>query len=382
MWYVDISRRCASRGRMSEQGIYLLPEGLQRAPENWPVLFWTGQGDTGRSQLGSLPEALAGKPTVLVLPMEMLGSALAPSLAARRPTREALAYAVEEQLAAPLETLHLAFAPADGQGRRRALVIARERLQGVLALLRNEGIDPLSIHADADRLFDQAGALWLEGRWVIGGAGQPLLAISSPAMASLAPLLPALPWLAEGAAQAPGNAQGDDALAVLVRGRGNAIDLRQGDFRRRRAGLPWQPLMAVVMAIWLMACLADQLRASWLEQRTARLHADNLEQLQRFAPGQPVKGDLAQWVGALRQRPLPVTRVQQLAVLGEQLVQTGNLRLERAELVLGQGWRLEVSGPRFDDLERLRQRLPGLVMGQARQDEQGVQASLTWAGEQ
>ncbi|QXH51203.1 hypothetical protein KSS94_25245 [Pseudomonas fakonensis] len=367
---------------MSEQGIYLLAQGLQQVSDNWPVVFWTRQGEIGRCRLGSLPAGFAGEPTVLVLPMEMLGSAQVPGLPGRRPSREALGYALEEQLAAPLEMLHLAYAPAGRQGPRRALVIERERLHAVLALLHGQGIDPLAIHADADRLFDQAGALWLEGRWLVGGAGQPLLAVSAPAVAGLAPLLPAMPWLAEDLAQAPCNEQLDNAMALLVRGRSAAIDLRQGDFRRRRADIPWQPALAVALVAWLMVCLADQLRADWLEQRTARLHAENLQQVQRWVPGQAPVGDLAPWVEALQQRPPPTTQVQQLAKLGEQLVQTGNLRLERVERALGQGWRLEVVGQRFDDLERLRERLPGLVMGQARQAEQGVQASLTWAGDQ
>jgi len=367
---------------MSEQGIYLLAQGLQQVSDDWPVVFWTLQGEVGRCRLGSLPVGFAGEPTVLVLPMEMLGSAQVPGLPGRRPSREALGYALEEQLAAPLETLHLAYAPAGRQGPRRALVIERERLHAVLALLHGQGIDPLAIHADADRLFDQAGALWLEGRWLVGGEGQPLLAVSAPAVAGLAPLLPAMPWLAEDLAQAPCNEQVDNAMALLVRGRSAATDLRQGDFRRRRASMPWQPLLAVALATWLMACLAEQLRAGWLEQRTARLHAENLQQVQRWVPGQAPVGDLAPWVEALQQRPRPATQVQQLAKLGEQLVQTGNLRLERAERALGQGWRLEVVGLRFDDLERLRERLPGLVMGQARQAEQGVQASLAWAGDE
>lgn len=382
MGYVDIFRRCASRGRMSEQGLYLLPEGLRQAPESWPVAFWTAQGERGRACLGSLPAALAGKPTVLVLPMEMLGSALVPSLPGRRPSREVLAYALEEQLATPLESLHLAFGAADEQGRRRALVIEQQRLQQVLALLQGEGIDPLAIHADADRVFDEAGALWLQGRWLIGGAGQPLLALSAPAAVALAPLLPAMPWWAEDDARAPCNQPVDNAMAMLVRGRRAAIDLRQGAYRRRKVGLPWQPLLAVTLVVGLMACLADQLRAGWLEQRAAGLRADNLQQLQGWAPGQPLEGDLSRLVEALRQRPLPASKVQQLAELGEHLMQTGNLRLERAELDAGAGWRLEVTGQRFDDLERLRQRLPGLVVGQARQAEQGVQASLTWVGEQ
>lgn len=367
---------------MSEYGVYLLPQGLQQADAEWPVLLWSDDGQVHRSRLSSLRDVVGGAGVVVVAPMEMLGCCEADPVPGRRPSREALTYALEDQLAAPLERLHLAFGTADSEGRRRALVIDRERFASLLALLQASGIDPLAVQADADRLFGEAGALWLEGRWLIGGARLPLLALPGAGARTLATVLEPMPWMAEApqAEEQPCNQRVSSAAALLVAGRRGAIDLRQGEFRRRHAGLPWRSLTAALAGIWLSICVADQVRLAWLEQRIDAVHVANLQHFQRWAPGQPVAGDLATLVEALEQRRPPSTAMQRLAVLGEQLVQAGNLQLERAELGGERHWRVEVSGQRFADLERLRQQLPELDIGQARQDEQGVLANLIWTG--
>ncbi|HYQ54514.1 MAG TPA: type II secretion system protein GspL [Pseudomonas sp.] len=363
---------------MSEALVYLLPQGMQQADASWPVLVWTARGQVQRCCLSALRESLGADAKVLVvLPIEMLGSCLTAPMPGRKPTREALAYAVEDQLAAALDSLHLAYGAADREGRRRALVIERERWQALLALLQAEGIRPVAIQADADRLFAEPGALWLEGRWLIGGAGLPLLAASASAAQTLAQALPAMAWQSE-APGAPCNQHIDSAIEGLIHGRPGVIDLQQAS--KRHWQLPWQQAMAGLMLVWSLMCVADLVRASWLQQRSEQLRADNLQQFQRWAPGQPLAGDLSRLVEALQQRPLPSTAAQRLAGLAEQVVESGNLSLQRAALIPGQGWRVEVQGLGFADLQRLRERVPALVVEHARQSDQGVQATLMWAG--
>ncbi|CAI3810326.1 hypothetical protein GLGCALEP_06164 [Pseudomonas sp. MM221] len=364
---------------MSEAGVYLLPEGIRQPGSAWPVIAWTAQGEACRTQLAEAGALLAGEPVIVVLPMELLSSCQVPGIPGRKASREALGYALEEQLAAPLDTLHLAYSNADMEGRRQALVIGQDCWQCLLKLLLGQGIDPVAIQADADRLFAAPGALWLEGRWLLGGAGVPLMAATDAVADALSQRLAPMSWQAD-VPNVLSNQRIDSAIARLISGRPAAIDLRQGASRRRRRSWPWQRVLAGVAMIGLLTGVVDQLRAAWVQQRVDQLRADNQMQFQRWAPGHAGGGDLSKLVEALRQQPPPATAIQRLLVLAGQVVESGNLTLERAELMPDQGWRVEVTGVGFDDLERLRERMPDVVVGHARQDEQGVQATLTWAG--
>ncbi|MCY1427561.1 type II secretion system protein L [compost metagenome] len=284
-------------------------------------------------------------------------------------------------MAAPLETLHLVFGSPDAQGHRRALVIERQVLANLIALLKAQGIDPLGIHADADLLgADQPRALWLEGRWLSGGHGGPWLVASPQAVEVLVGQLPPMARQAEPAVagQTLYNQTVDSAFHTFIQGRAQALDLRQGPFRRRRSVVPWPSLAGGALLAFAMVCLAEHLRVEWLSKRTAQLHAENLQAFLRWAPGQSVAGDLATQIRALDFRPREKTTVEGLVSFTEQLVETGNITVERAVSSPSEGWRLEVLAQGFDDLERLRQRAPAVLMDQARQAEQGVRATLTF----
>ncbi|MDZ3994215.1 type II secretion system protein GspL [Pseudomonas sp. Teo4] len=368
---------------MNECGIYLLPEGIQQVDARWPVLAWSSQGELRRACLDEVADQLGARSVVLVLPMELLSDCTVAPVPGRRPSREALAYAVEEQLAASLDTLHLAFGAVDEQGSRRALVIDRALFQRVLAVVQTAGLNPLHVHVDADRLFGtQAGALYLEGRWLLGGAGGPRLAVRSQAAQVLAQQLPPMAWMAErcDAQNAPCNQRVDSAVGLLMQGQANAVDLLQGCFRKRRRSLPWQALMAGALLASLIICAGEYMRAGGLQRQASQLQADNLHAFQAWAPEQSPGTDLLAQIQALEPRPLPVTAMQRLAELAEHLVDAGNLRIERAVLEPSKGWRVEVVAQGFADLERLQERVPEVDMGHARQVEGHVRASLHWAG--
>jgi general secretion pathway protein L len=370
---------------MNESYLFLLPEGLAEGDEQWPVLVRTVQGQVYRAQLGHLPPELGGAKVAVVLPMEMAGYCEIGPLPGRRPSRESLAYAAEEQLAAPLETLHLAFGLADEQGCRKVMAVDLERLQQVMARLLAQGCDPVAVYVDADLLCaGRACALWFEGRWLLGGTEAARLAINPQSAQVLMPRCPSMPWMAEPGSTGAALCDQEVASAVetLVQGTAGAVDLRQGALRRRRNGPRWQgPASAVVLAS-LMLCLADYLRAEWLMQRVSQQYAENVQVLQRWASEQPASADLAIQISLLEHRPRPSTAVEQLALFAEQLVGAGNLTIERAESSPAQGWRVEVVAQSFDDLERLSARDATLQVEHARQADAGVRASISWRGAQ
>ena len=367
---------------MSETWLYLLPAGVAAADAQWPVWLRAGDGSVRKTRLDALGATLAG-PVILVLPMEMLGSCEIGPVPGKRPKPEALAYAAEEQLAAALESVHLVFAAADMQGHRRALVVERQVLRNVLTLLQTLGIDPVAIHVDADLLGgEQPSALWLDGRWLVGGRGGPWLVATPQAAEIVARQLPPMAWQAAAAdgGQPLVNHRVDNAFQTLLQGRAKALDLRQGPFRRQRLALPWSALAGAVLLGFAMLCVADHWRVEGLLQRVAQQHAENVQAFQRWAPGQPVTGDLAVRVRALQAGPRTTTRMEGLAAVAQPLVETGNITLERAAFSPAQGWRMDVLALGFDDLERLRLLAPAVLMDQARQTAQGVRATLTWSG--
>ncbi|MFJ4065510.1 type II secretion system protein GspL [Pseudomonas sp. NPDC089996] len=365
---------------MSENWLYLLPEGVAAADAQWPVWLRAADGSVSKARLDELAPTLSG-PVIVVVPMEMLGCCEIGPVPGNRPRSETLAYAAEDQLATPLETVHLVFGLPDAQGHRHALVIEHQAMANLITLLQAQGIDPLRIHADTNLLgTGQPCALWLEGRWLLGGHSGPWLVARPQVAEVLAQQLPPMAWQAEAAhaGQALCNQSVDSALHVLVQGRATALDLRQGPYRRRGSALPWPSLAGGVLLALAMVCAADYLRVEWLSQRTAQLHAENVQAFLRWAPGQPVSSDLATQIRALEFRPRARTTVEALASFTEQLVETGNIRVEQATSSPLEGWRMEVIAQGFDDLERLRQRVPGVLMDQARQADQGVRATLTW----
>lgn len=367
---------------MSDVYLFLLPQGMAETDAQWPVLVRTTQGDVYRSRLGNLPPELAVAAVVLVLPMEMAGHCVIGPVPGRRPSRETLAYAAEEQLAAPLEALHLAFGPADDKGQRKVLAVELTRLHRVMSSLLAQGIDPVAVHIDADLLCaGRACALWFEGRWLLGGTEGACLVISDQAARVLKPHCASMPWLAEPAAMHAicSDQAVASAVETLVQANVGAVDLRQGALRRRRKGPAWQGMAGGVALALLMVCLADYLRAEWLMQQASRQHAENVQAVQRWAPEvQPSGADLATQIRLLERAPRPSTAVEQLALLAEHLVGVGNVTIERAESTPAQGWRVEVVAQGFDDLERLGARVPGVRMEHGRQADQGVRATLAW----
>ncbi|PWB31110.1 type II secretory protein pull [Pseudomonas sp. SDI] len=352
---------------MSEHWLYLLPDGLAAPGSDWPTWRWRSDSQTPlAAPLHEAAQALGAVPMVLVLPQEMLGWDLCPALG-RWPSRQALGFALEEQLAQPLETLHLAFGAALDDRRRAVLSVDRERFAAVLTLLAGHGLSALAVHADADLLAAEAPcAVWQAGRWLLGGGQAPRLALSAADAELLKPSLAALQWLPE---------------APLPTRRTGAIDLLQGALRRRRKVLAWQAPVLTALLLLALACGFNELRTAGVNARLGALQVLNDKRFEALYPGVRRHDDLFAQLASLQQQAAPDTRLQRLAVISEAIVATGNLRLERVELQASGGWRLELLAEDLADLERLRQGRPQLALVQANMGAEGVQAQLLWEDE-
>lgn len=105
-------------------------------------LRWLSTSDSVRVQRGVPPVAPDDRLWV-ILPAEEVLLMSAPRVA-RSPAQlqQALPYAIEDQLAAAIETQHVAWAPAADPQQVAVAVVARARLDALLAVLRAHGLEP------------------------------------------------------------------------------------------------------------------------------------------------------------------------------------------------------------------------------------------------
>ncbi|MCG6116791.1 MAG: type II secretion system protein GspL [Aquimonas sp.] len=263
-------------------------------------------------QMGAPP---AGAEAVLLLPAEEVLLTRAPRVArSDRLLRQALPFAIEERLAAPVEQLHIAFS-GDADPLQVA-VIARERLDARLQQARALGLQPVSALSEALLLPpSEAGLLLLDGERVL---------LRTPAGSVLCEHVDALPGLLELLAEAGApieglqlrvcagsdaarlpeslrsRAQAAPALAqLLAQGwrSGLGPDLLQGAYAPRLAGdaLPWLKRAAVLAG--LAVGLAFGHGAVERQQLQSRLEAQRAAMaglLAEAMPGSPAIDPRAQ----------------------------------------------------------------------------------------
>lgn len=333
---------------MNEPWLYLLPDGQLEQGAQWPTLYSVpGQTTLLHADLAGAGQVLQGVAVRVVLAQELLAWHHCPAVG-RRLARQAQGYALEDQLCAPLESLHLAFGACDTAQRRAVQSIDRQLFERLLGLLAAHGIDALSVHVDADLLpGDEAGAWWIAGRWLLGGGQAPRLALSGADAQVLAAQLTHLQW------------HPDSQPYLLAAQLPDAIDLRQGAFRRRRTYWPWAGLAVSVLAFAVLGVgLEHHYHAAEQQVNAARIAAQ-------------------QQALAVPAAPAP-TRVQQLAPLADHLVASAGLYLEQARWQLREGWRVQLLAVDFAALERLRERQPDLALDDASSTDDGVRARLNW----
>ncbi len=239
-------------------------------------------------------------PAIVLVPSEMvLLLAVDLPLSGTRARRAALPFAIEDRIAAPLETVHVALGEALGPTTFVAAVVDRELMTGWVDRLAAEGLPHARIVPDALALPQPAA-----GSWNVTGDADRIVARTDTgagfaASAAAFPLL----WAAGGSLPCTvfGSAIGVDLpmttaagpvdLARLTR---PALDLRSGAFAISGHGLP--PVLrraAAVVGAGLLAhtlILAADARA--LDRQAAQRRVATEALLGATLPGTPLTADL------------------------------------------------------------------------------------------
>jgi general secretion pathway protein L len=138
----------------------------------WRVLDGTGQapqGPLGGSLESAAAEARGSSVTVLVPGLEVLLARAAVPALNRQRLLKAVPYALEDQLAADVETLHFAVGRADDTGQPAVAVVARARMDEWLGALRGAGINPGVLTPDT------LAIPWREHTWSVLLLGEQAL---------------------------------------------------------------------------------------------------------------------------------------------------------------------------------------------------------------
>ncbi len=356
--------------------LYLTPEGLVAGDATWPVGCWQAGGELRSTTLAEAMTLMQGQPVGVILPMEICsGLRSEPWPGRRKPTVQALAYAVEERLAEELDGLHIAVGVAAKDSRYPLLAINKERFKAILALLQASGLQVASVKVDADMLpDDQAYGVWWAGRWLLGGVIEARLALSPGDLEVLRPRLPdSLCWM--------GADRQRDIAALLIAGHSRALDLLQGEFRQVRARWPWGALAVSALALFVVSWGFTLARAHYLESAAAQLYEQSVQRFQSLYPEQTRIVDLAAQLKALQgQTDQPGSQMGRLVQLVEQVVGGSSVEVQRIEYRAGTGWTLLLTAGSFSELERLRERGQGsglpIRLGSASKDRERVQAVL------
>lgn len=271
---------------------------------------WPPESGADRTATGApTSEALAAAKRIVVLvPSEdvLLTHARFP---ARTPAqrRQGVPFALEDELLSPVESLHFALGPAEGDDVDVA-VVATDTLRGWLATLAAAGVKPDAMLPDAlalpwdgtharaliedDRARIRLGRnaaiacaprdlpAWLAG---MSGAGElaPIEVID--ARTDGAPPLP-LPWPVASRRVVPGA-----ALAVLATGTPlDGLDLLQGEFTPRHRHAParhwWRVAAILAGATLVLAFAASGVDALRLRSEARALEAAQVDVLRKAFP--------------------------------------------------------------------------------------------------
>ncbi|MBV6753135.1 general secretion pathway protein GspL [Pseudomonas chlororaphis] len=356
--------------------LYLSAEGLATCDAGWPVGYWQAGGEYRGVTLAEVATLLSGQSVRVILPVEICsGLRSEPWPGRRKPTVQALAYAVEDRLAEELDGLHIAVGEAAKDSRYPLLAINKERFRAILGLLRDSGLKVESVKVDADLLpADQAYGVWWAGRWLLGGAFEARLALSPEDLEVLRPKLSGeLCWM--------GADRQDDIAALLVAGHPRGLDLLQGEFRQVRARWPWGALVLSALALFAVSWGFTLARVHHLESAAGQLYEQSVQRFQSLYPEQTRIVDLAAQLKALQGRTdQPGSQMSRLLQLVEQVIGGSSVEVQRIEYRVGTGWTLLLTAGSFSELERLRERGQGsglpIRLGSASKDRERVQAVL------
>lgn len=356
------------------------------ALRDWAVVDEAGRCVDGVHEGELAPgAAAAGRRVVVLVPAEdvHLCRATVPGRSRQRVLR-AIPYALEEQLADDVESLHFAIGAVQEDNDYPVAVVARARMNGWLESLQDRGLAP-------DCMLPDALALPLEGdSWsLLVEGGRALVRRSTySGFAIDTDTLPVWFELLAGKEGAPPRvrlfgdtgvdvgivevepASAGDAqpLAILARGRAQtgAIDLLQGGYSRReelgRLLRPWRATAALLAAGLILTAVSTGIDYYRLSRQQEELTV-RIEQLYRqtFPDAKRVVNARAQMEQRLKalQRRAGQAGTDFIGLLGETasvLHQTRGVRIQGASYRDGR-LDLELTADNLQVLDQLKQKL-------------------------
>lgn len=336
------------------------------------------------SRMGLLEEALrmaAGRTVVLFAPLsEIRLSSI--DIAARDSQKilQAAPYALEDQLAEDVDTLHFAVGARDSSGRIPVAVVSRDTMARWLEPFFAAGVQPTALYTDLHGLPLATGTQWTalaEPTQVTVRSGNASGFTCAPdALDSYLTLSPTVQGLqlhvcgdsgpdytrlSRPVELRPGWKHGLDCL-IEHRDIGSSINLLQGAYSAQRdfqrLWKPWR-LAAALAGIWLLLELAGVGVNAWRDaQELERLNQANLQRFQTLFPAETRIVDLAvqteQQLAALKGSDTPSGLFSLLEPTTAALAAESSLSLQTLQFRDGSLF-LSLTGSDLQALERLRE---------------------------
>lgn len=299
---------------------------------------WAVLAQDGRVLEGPKPgwPDVTNLPVTLLLAAEQVLLLEAPRVAkSAAQLRRALPFAIEEQLAGPVEQAHFALSEDLSADSVAVAVIDRARLGGVLKELAARGLHPDACVAESQCLRASADASsWSDGHRLVLRQGRcAALVLDADAAPEVRAWLAAQGWTlpVEGAASAR------SWIELAQRGGDPLLpNLLQGDFappRRRNealSGWRWAAVLAAAALLSALGAGAMELRA--LRQHVAERNAEMAQILRSTLPGTTrVVDPVAQLRAALGQSHARVDGLVWLGRIAPLLGGTQRLTLESVD---------------------------------------------------
>lgn len=228
--------------------------------------------------------------TLLVPCEQLLLSAVPLPLPSRAKRLAALPFALEEQIAEPIDAVHIALGDAAGDGRWLAGVVRHAVMRDWLAQAEAAGLGKAAFVPDALTLPVPG-----DGRWTVAAAGgRVLVRTADGAGFALAEAAFDAAWQAAGRPEC-------DRVAAGAGVAGPALDLRQGPYAAARPAMPgWARRLAIILGIGaaahLLIAAADLIA---LKRTAAAARAETVTLIQQRAPGAAPTDDLIAQASAL-----------------------------------------------------------------------------------
>ncbi|MCB1555100.1 MAG: hypothetical protein KDJ14_14960 [Xanthomonadales bacterium] len=328
---------------------------------------WAMLADDGRVIEGpraGWPAPRVDAKVVLLLRAEDVLLLSAPRVARRAAQlRQALPFALEEQLLAPVEQLHFALGDVEADTDRiDVAVVDAQLLRNKLDRLAEHGIDADHALAESQCLQTaDAPAAWSDGdRLLLRRAASDSLSLPRAELDAMKPWLERQEWPLEGLAVDPSTWVALASPAAV----GREIDLLQGNFqpaRRARAqhvGWRWAAGLAAAAVLLLLLQAWVELRA--LKEHVAMRNAEMAEVLRAAVPGLTrVVDPVAQLRAVSAGADQAADGMLWLGRIAPLLAGTQHLTLESAEY-RGNLLELVVVGTDVEKLDFLRQQIAGL----------------------